>query len=524
MTRAEKRTIAVAAVLLLASLAALVHPWYQRSADAAMYIATARSLVDGEGYRYLGAPFLVRPPGFSLLLAPVVALRGASDFAWMNGLVGASGALGVVALFALARVRLGWPLALAVAAALWLNPGYQRLCSSVLSDVPGTAAALGCLWWASRGRRADWRSELALGLAVGLAVWLRSANLLLVPAIGLARWLEPRAAGGRPLGFAVLRAPAVALVVAAPWFVYGQLNASAQPVDQTRLAGYATAMLHEDPGDPTSRRLGVAEIAGRAPQRAVQLLAVLGSRLETGVKGGEHDPRASGSRAPGRGGAAPAGVLQLVLGALLVAALVRDAWIGRGAAAWFALGSVGVLLFYFGFQDRLALPIFALGLVALFDWIRQWAVRALGATRGSACAVALALVLLALDASPRAGWREIEADHRRMLSESAAVAPLLAADSRVAAWRGFHHAVLLERPVYSLHRAVGRLGAAEGIEAVIDRYGLDAVFLTTGGLSHVRDHLNERYGEPERSGVAELWRVRPQSGAGVDSVILRRPG
>lgn len=516
MTRVERCTTALAAVLLLASLAALVHPWYQRNADAAMYIATARSLIDGEGYRYLGAPFLVRPPGFSLLLAPVVELSGGSHFAWLNGLVSFSGALGVVALFALARVRLGWPLALAVAAALWLNPGYQRLCTSVLSDVPGTAAALGCLWWASREQPGDWRSELVLGLAVGLAAWLRSANLLLVPALVLARWLEPGAPGGPRLGLAALRAPVVALVVAAPWFVYGQLNASAQPADQTRLAGYATAMLHEDPGDPMSRRLAAAEIAGRAPQRAVQLLAVLGSRLETGVKGGRHDPRESGVRAPGRGGSAPAGPLQLALGALLVAALVREAWIGRGAAAWFALGSGCVLLFYFGFQDRLVLPIFALGLVALFGWIRQRAVRWLGEPRGSACAVVLALVLLAIDASPRAGWHEIEADHQRMLSESAAVAPLVAADSRVAAWRGFHHTVLLGRPVHSLHRAVGRLGAAEGIDAVIDRYELDTVFLTTGGLSHVRDHLNQRYGEPERSGMAELWRVRPQSGAGVD--------
>ena len=90
----------------------------------------------------------------------------------------------------------------------------------------------------------------------------------------------------------------------------------------------------------------------------------------------------------------------------------------------------------------------------------------------------------------------------------AAIAPWLAPGDRVAAWRGFHHGVLLERPVYSLHRAVGRLGAGPGIDATIARYELDAVFLTTGGLAEVREHLRASRGEPQRDGSAELWRIR----------------
>jgi 4-amino-4-deoxy-L-arabinose transferase-like glycosyltransferase len=508
MTRAEKRAVAVAALLLLASVAALVHPWYLRTADAAMYIATARSLAAGEGYRYLGEPFLVRPPGFSALLAPVIALRGPSNFAAMNGLVSLTGALGVVALYALARRRLGWPLALAAAAVLWLEPGYQRLCTSILSDVPGTAAALGCLWWASRARDADWRSELPLGLALGLAVWLRSANLLLLPAIALARVLAGRSDGGA--GLAGWRAPLLGLLVAAPWFLYSAANASGEPADQTRLAGYATAMLHQDPGDPTSRRLGAGEIAARAPQRAVQLLAVLGSRLDTAVKGGRHDPTdaASGVRATGRSDAATPGALQLALGALLLAALVREAWRERGAPEWFALGSVAVLLFYFGFQDRLALPVFAVALVAALAWLRDVARRVLGESRGTAAAVAAAIALALIDVSPRAGWSEIRADHERMKSESEAIAPLLLPSDRAASWRGFHHGVFLERPIYSLHRSVGRLGPAAGTEAVIRDHDLDTIFLTVGGLTALRDHLNQRYGPATRSGTAETWRTQ----------------
>ncbi len=62
----EKLALAAAGIALVGSLAFLVHPWFARNADAAIYIATARSLAQGEGYRLLGDPFVVRPPGFSL--------------------------------------------------------------------------------------------------------------------------------------------------------------------------------------------------------------------------------------------------------------------------------------------------------------------------------------------------------------------------------------------------------------------------------------------------------------------------
>ena len=524
MSRAEKRAVAAAAALLVASLFVLVHPWFARNADAAMYLVTANSLADGEGYRFLGTPFVVRPPGFSALLAPWVAWRGMTDFAWLNGFVAVTGALGVAALYGLARPRLGWPLALGAAAALWLNPGYQRLCTSVLSDVPGLAAALGCLYWAARptrptspvGREDATPSggrDAALGLAMGLAGWLRSANLLLIPALVFAR-LAARSAG--PTAWrAALLAPAVAVAVAVPWFVYAQWHAPAGPVDQTRLASYGTAMFHSDPGDPTSPRLGLGDLAARVPVRAVQLASVLGSRLETAVKGGRDDPLTGGDRqrAPGRAGPeSAAGLWPLLLGGLLVASLVREAWIARTAASAFALGNVALLLGYFGFQDRLALPVFAIGGVAALAWLRDLSARFGGVARSAWLPGAALVCVVAVDLAPRAGWREIEAEHARLAAESAAVEPLLAPSARAAAWRGFHHGVFLERPIFSLHRSVGRLGAADGVEAVIDGYELDTIFLTTGGLAHVRDYLNGRYGPPERSGRAELWRVRGRQG------------
>src|SRR5829696_7692856 len=93
-TRLDRALFAALLALLSLSLLWLVHPWYEASSgngsgtnDASMYILCAKSLLAGEGYTYLERPFTVRPPGFSLLIAPLIAWRGL-DFHALNLLVG----------------------------------------------------------------------------------------------------------------------------------------------------------------------------------------------------------------------------------------------------------------------------------------------------------------------------------------------------------------------------------------------------------------------------------------------------
>ena len=60
----------------LASLTFTVRDFWDARPDAARYLLAARSLADGQGYAVMGEPFRLRPPGFSALLAPIVAWRG----------------------------------------------------------------------------------------------------------------------------------------------------------------------------------------------------------------------------------------------------------------------------------------------------------------------------------------------------------------------------------------------------------------------------------------------------------------
>ena len=188
-TRREGIALAVLVIGALASLPFTTHAWYDATNDGSMYLAGARSLLDGEGYAYLGEPFRIRPPGWSLMMTPLLAVFG-TDFHVLNLFTGLWGVAAVALVFVFQRPRLGWHLALLVAASLWLEPGFRRSCNQIMSDMPGLAFLLGGLLlerWAARSPSA--RREILLGSFVGLACYVRSIDALLVPAIAVSRVL-----------------------------------------------------------------------------------------------------------------------------------------------------------------------------------------------------------------------------------------------------------------------------------------------------------------------------------------------
>ncbi len=522
-TRSARVAFAALVLAASASLLWLVHPYYEATTgtnDGSMYIISARALLAGEGYAYLGRPFTVRPPGMSVAIAPLIAWRGL-DFHALNFLVSAFGVAGIAALFALVRPRLGTWLALAVAASLWLNPAYQHMCNQVMSDVPGTALLLACLLVERWTRRApSWRRDVLLGIAIALAAYMRTINVLLVPAIVgarvLAQWTSARASDAQRfdarawLRFALTRLAPLALtawLLLLPWSIRNERNAPPAPVDQNYIYSYSSGMWNVDVGDPSSPHVTLGAVLERVPKRGRQILTQLGSALQQSA-GKADDFGRSEDSADSR---APA----IVAGAVLLALALGTLLVKRRASELMLFGALAVLSIYFGFQDRLVLPIYVLALPAALEMLALLGARfAPGGARFASIArarVALAVlvgVLALVSFKPRAGWEQIAATHAAYERFCAEIARALPPDARVAASIGWHDSVYLDRPVYSLLFAMRRSGSASGAERVIDAYGIDTVIIAPPE-KQLLAYFQKRYGNAQlTSDGGALVRVR----------------
>ena len=491
--------LAVLALVMLASLPLLVQPFYEVSDetnDASMYILSAQALVRGEGYAYLGQPFIARPPGLSLLIAPIVARRGL-DFAAMHLVVSLCGIAGALLLFVWVRPRVGPAVAAALALCLWLNPGYQHFSNQVMSDVPGAALVLAILVAERRAaRRPSVRRELCLGVLIGLATYVRTACVLLLPAILAARaFANVRAGESRGSWLAFLRqraaVPSLACVlVMLPWSVRNALVAPPPPTDQNFIYSYWTGIFHADAGDPGSPARPLAELAAIFPERARAIVELLGARLE------------------GRG----PGWLTWTLGLWVIASvaflLARRA---RSSEILFCLVGV-VLVTYFGFRVRLGLPMYVVGLAAWAEVHVALGARFFGAVRARAAVTAALLALTALDFQPRASRAEIEQGFERERAQARAFAEAVPPGARLGARVGWHYALLLDRPVWSLRFAIDRSPKRNvaAMEGVIDKYALDTVLIGPSKIEgFYLPYLTTTYGDGERVGEGWVFRVRP---------------
>lgn len=472
-TRWDRRSwIVLGALALLCSLSSfwLVHPWYEAGAetnDASMYVLSAQSLLRGEGYAYLEQPMIIRPPGMSLLLAPLLAWRGL-DFAALNALVGLFAIAGTLLFYAWLRPRTGALVAGAAALVLWLNPGWRHFSNQLMSDVPGAALLAGLLLaerWAAR--TPSWKRDLVLGLAIGLSAYVRTILVLLVPAILAARALEHVREHGPGRGwllFARRRALALAgavLLALAPWSVRDALVAPPPPAEQNFLYSYSTGMLHADPRDPASPPRSLAKVAEALPRRALALLEVLGSRFE-------------GRRAP---------LPDALLGAWALACVLVLLFRRRGTAEMLFLLVAALLLVYFGFRPRLVLPLFVLALAAWGEAHVLLLARWTGRARAEALVALVLLALALLDFQPRKGWDEIERGHAARTEQARAWSAALGGARRLAANIGWHDSVYLGLPVWSLYFAVkpdegdGRRADPNKAAALLEKHAIEAVLV-----------------------------------------------
>lgn len=168
--------------------------------DDARYILLAQSLATGQGYRSIyepGSPLhTFNPPGFPLLLSPIVALWGARAFLAMHGMVVG---WAILSLFLWRRwVREEAPPAVARATLLALatTPLWVEWCGQILSEMPYIGFSLMALLWVRRG------GGLGITALLLLACYFtRSAGITLIVAVlGRMAWRGARRAASDRAG------------------------------------------------------------------------------------------------------------------------------------------------------------------------------------------------------------------------------------------------------------------------------------------------------------------------------------
>ncbi len=422
--------------ILFAALLGLSLFWTVRSVydstyfDAGTYIATARSLVAGEGYSYLGQPFILRPPGFSVFLSPFLA-AGASP-AQLNWLMSTIGLLVVLLVFVQRKDRLGKLLALTFALSLWLNPSFQRLSNQVLSDLPGVLLMLIALGIDRRSRETGSSKALwFLGAVLAVTAYVRLIYLLLIPAILFSRWSErKRAATSVPGSYrrelALLFVLPLALLL--PWNLRNSFAEAPIPSEQTSNYSYSTATWKTDPGDPHSETLPLSEVAARIPIRAKQMVVGLGSHLHTIDE------------------STPA---NLAFGALAIGCLLWRARTRRRAGDLCALAMFASLCIAHSSHVRLIVPIYIFAIPATLELLASF-IRRRASSRNTTLVLSAGLALIVfLDLNSESVDPNLKR-HRELSTLATYVESQVGPTDKLASWDGVHLSAYLDRPVLTI--------------------------------------------------------------------------
>lgn len=196
--------------------------------DSPRYVLYSQSIVETGDYRAIdlpGAPlYSWRPPGLSLLLAPIMALRP-YDVIAAKIVVLLTGALLLLVVFRLTLMHSQfWPAFLGTAVVA-TNPSFFVLSTEVLTEVPYTLCVLTVLLILSQStisakpdsaaqhEQHQWMKLLTTGFAIGALAftpWLRTAGVSLVLAVAIwslfarTRWRWLLGVGAAVAGLALL--------------------------------------------------------------------------------------------------------------------------------------------------------------------------------------------------------------------------------------------------------------------------------------------------------------------------------
>jgi len=215
---------------VLALYVGTVNPFWRPSWDSAVYLTLARSIADGEGYRYLGYAHGLYPPALSVMLAGIFATVGTS-YTVMRLAMLLLAAVGAVSGYYLVRRRASRIQAFVVAATFAVCYPLVDSLTYVLSDVPFASLVLVilALFERSREQLVGWRLG-ALVVLIVACVLFRTATVALVGSavlFGLSRWMHTRQFRHAVAWGAV---GAAGLLTAGTWTMWANAELGREPI------------------------------------------------------------------------------------------------------------------------------------------------------------------------------------------------------------------------------------------------------------------------------------------------------
>jgi hypothetical protein len=285
--------------------------------DDAWYIVLAESLWTGHGFRLISsaaAPILPAvPPGFPLILAPIVGLTPHfpdNVFALKAVSIVAMFGVGIGSYRYVARYYGSPPMVAAVVAVVTVTlPAFVFLATStVMAEAVFTLSQLLLILMIERAAaNGSGRSTAVAGLIGGITLLIRLAAVAGVA--GGALYLAWRRGAKAGLAFS-----GIVCVCYAPWAWYSMANASTAAERAAHggsmAAQYSELLLMRRGGEPSSGQVRLAELPQRIAKNAAELFAldsggfIIPAAYRSAVESGEEAmqlSRETGMRASGMG-------------------------------------------------------------------------------------------------------------------------------------------------------------------------------------------------------------------------------
>ena len=303
--------------------------------DSAVYVLLGRALALGEGYTYLGEPYFLRPPGIPWLLSWVMP-DGEFDPLRVNRLMLLFVPTALAAIWFALSPRLGTWMALAVALLSGTHPMLVGLFNWIYAEFPFlTFLFLSMAFFERATSREGGGGSLAIAAAICLsvAIYLRSAGIVLLPGMLLLGWARRRERGLLRAVLPVL----LCLALITPWFLWARLAAAGAetPVGQMLNYDYFSALFRADPGNPASPLVPVSAWIARIT-RNCQLSLLELAETSFGV---------------------PWAWLSVLVAVVLIVGPLVALRRGISILEWYTLAYVGMALTWLLYAYRLVIPL-----------------------------------------------------------------------------------------------------------------------------------------------------------------------